>query len=252
MERLHIDPGSVDLDRGPYPRARIGFVCVANAGLTEGDMMRMRPEGVGLSFTHLPMGTQCTVENLAGMEQDLERTLAGFMPGRNDVDVLCYNCTAGSFIIGEEVIRSKLEAGRAGVRGTTLLTGVVAALRRLGVRRLALGTAYTADIDAMEYEYFTRAGFEVPVVAGLGLMTDVEMNLVSPGYLRQFAISLDRPDVDAVFLSCGALRSLDIIEEVEKVIDKPVIGSNQASFWHCLRLAGIDDEIPGFGRLLLK
>jgi maleate isomerase len=81
-------------------------------------------------------------------------------------------------------------------------------------------------------------------------MTDVEMNQVAPDFLRDFAISLDRPDVDAVFLSGGALRSLDIIEEVEHVISKPVLASNQASFWHCLRLANIDDAIPGFGRLL--
>jgi maleate isomerase len=176
LERQILDHSAISFDLGPYPRARIGFVCVANAGLTEGDMMRMRPEGVGLSFTHLPMATQCTIESLSGMEQDLEATLRGFLPGRDDIDVLCYNCTAGSFVIGEANICAKLEAGRTGVRGTTLLTGVVEALRHLDVRRIALGTAYTDDINALEHDYFAKAGFEVPVIAGLGLMTDVEMN----------------------------------------------------------------------------
>jgi maleate isomerase len=71
------------------------------------------------------------------------------LPGRDDIDVLCYNCTAGSFVIGEANICAKLEAGRTGVRGTTLLTGVVEALRHLDVRRIALGTAYTDDINAL-------------------------------------------------------------------------------------------------------
>jgi maleate isomerase len=247
----HVPPAIV-FDNGPYPRARIGFVCVANAGLTEGDMMRMRPDGVGLSFTHTPMRTECTIESLAAMEHDLDKTLAAFLPGRGDIDVLCYNCTSGSFVIGEDAIRKKLESRTSPVLGTTLLTGVVEALRALGVRCFSLGTAYTDDINALERRYFEEAGFEIAVISGLSLMSDVEMNLVSPRYLRDYALSLNRPDSDAIFLSCGALRSLEIVEEVEALIGKPVICSNQASFWHCLRLAGIDDKPAGFGSLFQR
>ncbi|MEI4197329.1 maleate cis-trans isomerase family protein [Roseovarius sp. E0-M6] len=237
-------------DDGPYPRGRIGFVCVANAGLTEGEMMRMAPPGLGLSFTHMPMRTECTVESLAGMEADLDATLAAFLPGRRDIDVLCYNCTAGSFVIGEEKIATKIGAHPSGAKPTTLLSGVNAAFDALGVRSIALGTAYTADINALERRYFEEAGIGIAALTGMGLMTDVEMNRVSPAYLRDFAISLDRPEADAIFLSCGALRSLEVVEEVEAATGKPMICSNQASFWHCLRLAGIDDRIAGFGQLL--
>lgn len=242
--------GEIEFDAGPYPRARIGFLCVANAGLTEGDMNRMCPSGVGLSFTHMRMQTECTIENLAQMEHDMADALSGFVPARNDIDVLCYNCTAGSFTIGEEVIRSKLEAGRKAVKGTTLLSGVVAALRALNVGRLSVGTAYTPDIDALERAYLEEQGFAVAAIEGMSLQTDVEMNRVSHAYLRNFALSLDRPDADALFLSCGALRSLDVLEEIEALIGKPVICSNQASFWHCLRLAGLTDRINGYGQLL--
>lgn len=250
MQQEMIDRERISFDDGPFLRARIAFVCVANAGLTEGDMARMCPDGVGLSFTHMPMQTECTLESLAAMEYDLAGALTGFMPGRSDIDVLCYNCTSGSFVIGEERIRAVLEAHPAQPRGTTLLTGVVSALRALGIRRFSLGTAYTDDINALECDYFAAAGFKLAAVSGLGLLTDMEMNRVSPSFLRDYAISLDRPDAEAVFLSCGALRSLEIVEEVERAIGKPVICSNQASFWHCLRLAGIEHRPPGFGRLL--
>lgn len=240
----------IEFDEGPYPRARIGFICVANAGLTEGEMFAMRPPGVGLSFTRVRMDTECTVENLAGMEHDLEDALRGLAPARDDVDVICYNCTSGSFVIGEEVIRHKIEAQRPGVKGTTLLSGVVAALHALQVQRLAIGTAYTSDIDELECQYFTGAGFDVRELRGLGLLTDVDMNRVTPRTLYDFAMSLDRRDADAIFLSCGALRSLEVIETLERDTGLPVICSNQASFWHCLRLAGIEDRLAGFGRLL--
>ena len=241
---------NIELDAGPYPRGRLGFICVANAGLTEGDMFSMRPDGVGLSFTHMRMRTECTVENLAQMEHDLDDALVAFVPAREDMNVICYNCTSGSFVIGEDVIRRKIEQGRPGITGTTLLTGVVAALRTLGAKRVAIGTAYTADIDALERTYFENEGFEVVAIRGLGLITDAEMNKVAPRSLAEFARSLDCPEADAIFLSCGALRSLQIIEEVERTIGKPVLCSNQASFWHCLRLAGIGDRMGGFGRLL--
>ncbi len=240
----------VTFDDGPYPRGRIGFVCVANAGLTEGEMIRMCPPGVGLSFTHMRMRSDVSIESLARMEHDIDDALSGFVTGRDDIDVLCYNCTSGSVVIGENIIREKLEAGRPNVKGTTLLTGVVAALRALGVKNLSVGTAYTPDIDELERVYLENQGFSVGVIEGLCLTEDVKMNLVSPGFLRDFALSLDRPDAEAIFLSCGALRSLEIIEDVEQKIGKPVLCSNQASFWHCLRLAGIEDRIDGFGRLL--
>lgn len=237
-------------DQGPYPRARLGFLCVANAGLTEGDMFAMRPPGVGLSFTRVAMQTVCTVDSLAAMEHALDAALSPFMPGRDDIDVITYNCTSGSFVIGEDVIRSKIEAARPGVKGTTLLTGVVAALRAFGVRRLAVATAYTPDIDALERAYLENNGFDVLAIKGLGLLTDVEMNRVPPDFIIEYAATLDRPEADAIFISCGALRSLEAIPEIERRLGKPVVGSNQASFWHALRLAGIDDRLTGFGRLL--
>jgi maleate isomerase len=240
----------VPFDEGPYPRARLGFLCVANAGLTEGDMFAMRPPGVGLSFTRVAMQTVCTVASLAAMEHDLDAALSPFMPGRDDVDVITYNCTSGSFVIGEDVIRARIEAARPGVKGTTLLTGVVAALRALDVRRLVVATAYTPDIDALEKAYLESRGFEVLAIQGMNLLTDVEMNRVPPKFIAEFAASLDRPDADAIFISCGALRSLEAIPEIERRLGKPVIGSNQASFWHALRLAGIEDRVQGFGRLL--
>ena len=38
----------------------------------------------------------------------------------------------------------------------------------------------------------------------------------------------------------------------EDAIGKPVIASNQAMLWDCLRLAGINDKIPKLGRLFTE
>jgi maleate cis-trans isomerase len=41
-----------------------------------------------------------------------------------------------------------------------------------------------------------------------------------------------------------------IIERLERDLGKPVVTSQQAALWRALRLSGLADPVPGFGRLL--
>jgi arylmalonate decarboxylase len=63
---------------------------------------------------------------------------------------------------------------------------------------------------------------------------------------------IDRPEVDTIFISCTNLATIQMIADLEEEIGKPVITSNQATFWRALRMAGVPDKIEGFGRLLLE
>lgn len=230
-------------------RARIGFLAIANAGIIENDMFSMKPDGVFLHFTRIPMGTEVNIKNLAGMEEGIGYAVDTIMSGRDDLDVICYNCTSGSFVIGEEKIINKIEEKRPSAKGTTMFTGVVHALQTLDVRKIAVGTAYTDDINELERKFLEDRGFEVITIKGLNLLTDVDMNDVTPEALVDFAISIDQPEAEAIFLSCGGLRSTEVVQTIEDKVQKPVITSNQASFWNCLRQAGIQDKIAGFGKL---
>jgi maleate isomerase len=41
-------------------------------------------------------------------------------------------------------------------------------------------------------------------------------------------MSVDRDDAEAIFISCSALRSVEIVVELERPVGKPVVVSNQA------------------------
>ena len=84
----------------------------------------------------------------------------------------------------------------------------------------------------------------------MGLNFDAEMIRVSPDYLVEYAKAIDDPRADAVLLSCGALRSTDVIDRIEQKLGKPAICSNQAMLWDSLRTAGINDRLSGLGELL--
>jgi maleate isomerase len=56
--------------------------------------------------------------------------------------------------------------------------------------------------------------------------------------------------VDGLFISCTALRVSLVLRAPEDALGKPVVASNQALAWDCLRQAGYRDPVSGYGRLL--
>lgn len=232
-------------------RARIGFVLVPNERTIEAEMIGMAPEGVGVYFSRGTMPRDITVANLRAMHDSLAATAGRILPD-NALDVICYACTSGTVVLGEQAVAAELGKGATGAKATTLLTGVIEGLRALDARRIVVGTPYLDEINSLEADYLSAAGFEVVAMHGLQLHTDDEMVRLAPDYLVEFACAIDRPDADAVFISCGALRTVEVIAAIEEATGKPAICSNQAMLWHCLRLAGIDDRIPGYGRLLIE
>ena len=60
----------------------------------------------------------------------------------------------------------------------------------------------------------------------------------------------DRDDADALFISCTAIRAVDVVDEIERMLNKPVVCANQALFWEAVRTAGYAAPMEGYGRLL--
>jgi maleate cis-trans isomerase len=60
---------------------------------------------------------------------------------------------------------------------------------------------------------------------------------------------VNRPDAQAIFISCSNFRTLEIIESLEARLGKPVVTSNASTMWKMLRTIGDQRAIPGAGRL---
>jgi maleate isomerase len=241
----------IRFDAGRHDRARLGFVLLAMEQTIDSDLFRYAPTGVGVHCTRAPMANEVTSENLRQMLGGLADA-AGLLLPDAELDVICYACTSGSVVIGEEAVCAELERGAPGARATTLVSGVIAGLKALGADKIAVATPYLDEVNEIEARYLEESGFDVVNIEGLNIIRDADMVRVTPSYIREFARNVDRAEADALFISCGALRALEIIEPLEAEIGKPVVTSNQAMLWHCLRLAGIEDVIPGLGRLTMQ
>lgn len=244
-------PESIRFDQGSHPRAKIGYVLLATEQTVQDDVIKLRPPGVGIHFTRAAIPDSITSESLSAQADLLADCAASLLPD-GSLDVVCYACTSGSLVIGEERVFAELNRGAPNARATSLISGVIRALRTLRARRIVIATPYLDEVNRREVDYLEQTGFEVISICGLNLEKDSDMVRVTPDYIAEFALAQDDANADAIFVSCGALRTLDVIGEIEARAGKPAICSNQAMIWDCLRLAGIDDRFEGYGSLLAE
>ena len=242
---------NIEFDNGRHPRAKIGFILMSTDLAGESDFFEMAPKDVGIHITRLKTEDYTTVKTLSDHINYMADAASRIQPDTKP-NVISYSCTSGSIVIGEEKVMNEIKKGAPYSIPMTLVTGVVDALKELKIKKLVVGTPYLDEINVMESKFLEAKGFEVLDIQGLNLETGVSFGRVTPEYWKKFALEIDSPKAEAIFLSCGGIRSLGVIEEIEQISQKPVITSNQAQMWSCLRRAGIKDKIKGFGKIFSR
>ena len=240
-----------ELDDGVGYLARIGLIVLSSDYTIEHEFRKMLDvPGLALYHSRIENDVQVSPESLARMEARIPGATAVITP-EVDLDVVCFACTSGALVIGEANVRARIREARPGVACTTPMEATFAALRALRVRRIALVAPYVDAINRRMRAYIISNEFQVPVMGSWNIADDEKVARLSPDTVARAVLELGAEDsVDAVFVSCTSVRLAEQIEGLESALGKPVISSNLATAWHCLRLAGIDDEVAGFGQLL--
>jgi maleate cis-trans isomerase len=233
-------------------KPRIGCIVPAINVVAEEDLVALCPPGAAVHFARADVALEAPLrDQLAGMVEAapaLARCLA-----KADVGVVAFACTSASFVQGpgaDELIGARMTAA-AGVPCLTTTTAVLEALRTLGVRRLGLATPYVDWVVEAERAFLLAMGFEVLASNGLGLAAGRDIHAVPPARVRELALEVAHPDADAVFISCTDLQALAIVPQLEAATGRPVVTSNQATFWACARRLGLP-PVVGRGVLLAE
>ena len=241
-----------DKSKRPYGwRARIGLIVPSPNTVTETEFWRMAPEGVSIHTTRLLYRADEVDDPVADMEQFLPQTLEELRG--LEVDVVAYACTASALKTPHEETRDEVAKG-VGRPAVTTMGTILEAFKALGVTRIAVGSPYPEEVNKAERKYFESQGLTVTADEGVILFEAQQrlrhMNLVTEADVEELAKHIDSPDAEAIFLSCGDMATLRIVDKLEKALGKPVVTSVQTTFWGALRAAGIDDRIDGRGTLL--
>jgi maleate isomerase len=250
-------PLEVDLERLPFStdkgigtRAALGLVVLETDQTIEDEFRAMRPpEGVALYAARIHNSPQITPETLKEMESLIAPTVK-LLPFMVDLSVVAFACTSGALVIGERRVAELVRGVRPRAAVTDPVTAALAALRATGVRRVGLLTPYVREINLRLREALTARGLDIPVMGSFNEADDDIVARITPAAILDAIAEIGKSrSCDGVFVSCTSLRVARIVERAEALIGKPVTSSNHALAWHMLRLAGIKDEIAGFGRL---
>jgi arylmalonate decarboxylase len=138
-----------------------------------------------------------------------------------------------------------------GLPSTTQSNGLVDGLQHVNARRVALATAYTDVVTERLRVFLEEHGFEIVSAKGLGYeripeggaTEQILQDLGEEAYSRSNR-------ADALVMSCGALRTLDLIVPLEASIGAPVVSSTPHGLWHCARMLGLDARVEGFGMVM--
>jgi len=164
------------------------------------------------------------------------------------VNVICYGCAAGGFLKGpveDRALGEKIQ-NDTGIPVAVSSAAVAEALRAFGAKRISLASPYAPWLNERLRQYLTAAGFEVMAMQGLDTQNH---SAVTNERIEALIAEVDRPQTQAIFVSCSNFPTLGIIESMERKLGKPVVASNQASMWKMLRLMGDARTVPGAGRL---
>ena len=235
-------------------RARLGFLVPPGNPTVETEMIELAPEGVSVHFHR--MTARGATGSLDGQDERNRMMVANIeesveLLAMVEPDVIVIAHTATSYHLGRQreaelLVRLQKSTGKQVV---TAFASVLKALERLNVRRLALGTPYSAETTLQGKAHLEEHGLEIVNFANLPGVTNIYDETAERAY--QLARMVDRAEAEAVFLSGTGLPTLPVLELLEEDLGKPVFSSSSAMMWHALRLAGVRQLIPDYGRLLM-
>jgi maleate isomerase len=238
------------MDKGIAHRAAIGVIVLATDQTIEHEYRKIfQIDGVALYESRIANADEINPTTLAKMEAGMTEAAAVIRPGV-PMDVVAYGCTSGTVVIGEENVFSRIHEAWPQAKCTTPITGAIAGFKAMGVKRIALLTPYIDSVNRLFRTFVQDRGIEVPVIGSFNHENDNDVARISGDSIRRAALELGRhPAVDAVFVSCTSIRLAETARALEAELGKPVTSSNHAMAWHALRLAGIGEPMPQWGRL---
>jgi maleate cis-trans isomerase len=166
-------------------------------------------------------------------------------------DVTVLHCTGTSMSGGFGAERGVIAAmeDATGRPALTTATCLMTALSALGARRLVFISESPEAGHGKKRDFIADAGYDIVADRAACLSGSDESCVTPPAFWVYLAKEVAVPEADATFISCANIHAIDAIEELEAATGRPVVTSNQVVIWHALRTAGINDALPGLGRL---
>lgn len=237
----------------PGWRARIGLIYMHSSIVMEPEFSRMAPEGVSVHTTRIVLPKVVDKEGLTSLGESREIEACTALLAAAPLSAIIFGGTSASFIKGykwDEAIVERMKRLSKGIPVTTTSTASLRALRSLHAKRIAIATPYINEVNERAEVFFRDNGFDVVDLKGLGLNNDHDIGNTTLDVVCNLVRSLRYQESDLIFISCTNLQTIGVLQDLEEDLQRPVVSAIQASFWDCLKLAGVNTaSVKHFGSL---
>ncbi|MEN3792274.1 aspartate/glutamate racemase family protein [Fulvimarina sp. MAC3] len=231
---------------------RLALIALATDLTSERDYARhLSGSGIETFVNRIAFTNPVTPESLSAMAPLLGEAASLILPGER-LDAIAFSCTAASVLIGDDAVEAAIWSAGRKVPVITPPLAVRHALNELGAQRISMLTPYSPAVSASFAGYFEDHGFDVDRLTALDIADDTEMARLSLASIIEAAVEADAPKSQALFISCTALRSIEVVDAIEERIGKPVVTSNQAAIWAAARACGTASAPLSAGRLMRR
>ena len=232
--------------------SKVGLIALSTDFMIEKDFKKIIENmNIDLFVNRIRSYYPLTKENLIKMGENVTEVSKDILPDEK-LECVVYGCTSGTIASGYDSIKNKINLAKPEAKVVTPSSAAVNALRKMKVKKISIFTPYSEKLNNDVVDYFKKENFIVTSNSYFDISYDNDIAKVDPDYLFEVITKMDLGEAEAVFLSCTNLPALNIVDKLEKKLNKIVLSSNQVLIWDTLQNIKKTEPVNGFGKLFLS
>lgn len=215
---------------------RVGLMVPINNTTMEFELLAWLPQGSTCRTLRIPRGKgtlkPADLPDYIAQAMALAKSFAA-----DDIDLVVYGCTAAGFMAGPDR-DAEIAAELAAVTGKPVVTtasAMIAALRDIGARTIAVISPYLDIVNERLRAYLEQSGITVENLASFHAQTTDEIAAVTPAQIETLARATMRASCDALFIACSQLPTRGILGGLERDLGRPAWSSIRATAWQAMQ-----------------
>lgn len=229
------------------PRGVVAVLIPVQNSNMQPEYEAMRPEGISNQMYRFSLAQHDKVPAaVLGTVPDAQLCWPDVIVGGNSLEMRNWSHEL------QDEYRAAFAKAAGGVKTVLATDATVAALRTMGTKRFGVLSPMSPEYSKSVQDYYAGHGFEVPYATSLMVKKPEDIIKVTVEQAIAAFEEINKPDVDTLVHVGGALGIVSMLEELEERFQKPIISVNAATYWYALRQIGVNDPMPGFGKLLMN
>lgn len=203
-------------------------------------LLRALP-GVSAHFARFPVTEIALSPGALGQFEPAPILAAAELLAHAKVDVIAWNGTSASWLgFARDEALAEAVTARTGIPATTAILALHALLRRMDIRRLAIVTPYTSDVQARIIANFEAAGVTCAAERHAGLTDNFAFAALPPTAVEAMIMEVSAAKPDAIAVICTNMDASALAPAIEARTGIPVLDSIACTLWGALERLGAE------------